>query len=195
MRPKSIAAAIGVTLLATAASAADIGWYGWGPRVGLSSDPDQVIGGAQFDLGEFTRNLRFQPSAEIGFGDDMVSFYGNAMTAYYFPVRLDAFEYTPLTEPFPVFDFDFVNGAIVPQRKQIEVRAQRDGTAQCVIFWFHMQLDQENAISNEPGSTTHWEQALQCLGTEVEVRAGEKLVIDAEHDCYMIRFKSCEAKK
>ena len=106
MRPKSIAAAIGVTLLATAASAADIGWYGWGPRVGLSSDPDQVIGGAQFDLGEFTRNLRFQPSAEIGFGDDMVSFYGNAMTAYYFPVKGNVIPYAGAQITAWLVDFD-----------------------------------------------------------------------------------------
>ena len=45
--------------------------------------------------------------------------------------------------------------------------AKRDGTGQCIIFWFNMQLDAENAISNEPGSTTHWEQALQCLDSEI----------------------------
>jgi hypothetical protein len=87
MRPRSFAIALVVLTAATFAPAAEIGWNGWGPRVGLSSDPDQVVAGAHFDLGEFTRNLRFQPSVEIGLGDDLVSFYGNAMTAYYFPVK------------------------------------------------------------------------------------------------------------
>ena len=131
------------------------------------------------------RNLNRATTAE-GFDVSLINRYA---TSNYVPVRLAAFEYTPLTEPFPVFSFDFVNGTIAPERKQIEVQALRDGTAHCVIFWFHMQLDHENAISNEPGSTTHWEQALQCLETEVTVRAGDKLVIDAEHDCHMVRFK------
>jgi hypothetical protein len=132
------------------------------------------------------RNLNLARTA-AGFDVSLINRYA---TANYFPVRLDAFEYTPVTEPFVVFNFDFVNGTIVPERKKIEVRAERDGTAQCVIFWFNMQLDGENSISNEPGSTTHWEQALQCLENEVAVRAGETFVIDAEHDCHLIRFGS-----
>ena len=131
------------------------------------------------------RNLNVARSA-AGFDVSLINRYA---TGQYFPVRLDAFEYAPLTEPFAVFNFDFVNGTIVPERKKIEVRAQRDGTAQCVIFWFNMQLDKENSISNEPGSTTHWEQALQCFENEIAVRAGETIVIDAEHDCHLIRFR------
>ena len=132
------------------------------------------------------RNLNCARTA-AGFDVSLINRYA---TAHYIPVRLDAFEYAALTEPFPVFSFDFVNGAIVPERKRIEVQALRDGTAHCVIFWFNMQLDAENSISNQPGSTTHWEQALQCLDNEVSVRAGETIVIDAEHDCHMIRFQN-----
>jgi hypothetical protein len=44
--------------------------YGWGIRAGLSSDPDQVYGGVHFDLGELTRDVRFRPTVEVGFGDD-----------------------------------------------------------------------------------------------------------------------------
>jgi len=106
MRSRIIFAAIGVTLIATVAPAADIGWYGWGPRVGIASDPDQVIAGAHFDLGEFTRNLRFQPSAEIGVGDDIVSFYGNAMTAYYFPVKGSVIPYAGAQLTAWLVDFD-----------------------------------------------------------------------------------------
>jgi Ribosomal protein L11 methyltransferase (PrmA) len=118
-----------------------------------------------------------------------VSLANRYATAHYFPVRLAAFEYTALTDPFEVFHFDFANGTIVPERKTIEVRAKRDGAVQCIIFWFNMQLDEENAISNEPGSTTHWEQALQCLDTESRVHAGDTLLVNAEHDCHLIRFK------
>jgi type II protein arginine methyltransferase len=118
-----------------------------------------------------------------------VSLANRYATAHYFPVRLAAFEYTALTDPFEVFHFDFANATIVPERKTIEVRAKRDGFGQCIIFWFNMQLEAENAISNEPGSTTHWEQALQCLDIDTSVRAGDPLLVNAEHDCHLIRFK------
>lgn len=47
-----------------------IGLDGWGIRAGLSSDPDQVYGGVHFNLGEFTKDIRFRPIMELGFGDD-----------------------------------------------------------------------------------------------------------------------------
>lgn len=130
------------------------------------------------------RNLNYARTA-AGFDVSLANRY---VTANYFPVRLAAFEYTALTDPFEVFHFDFANGAIVAEQKTIEVRGVRDGVGQCIVFWFNMQLDQENAISNEPGSTTHWEQALQCLATETPVRAGDTLLVNAEHDCHLIRF-------
>ena len=79
--------AAAATVAPAAAAEAGVGFRGWGPRVGASSDADQVLVGAQFDLGEFTTNLRWQPSVELGFGDDKFSLYGNFMVAYYFPVK------------------------------------------------------------------------------------------------------------
>lgn len=136
--------------------------------------------------------LRHLNSARTAAGFD-VSLVNRYAVAHYFPVRLGAFDYTPLTDPFEVFHFDFANGAIVPDRKTITVRAKRDGVGHCIVFWFNMLLDSETSISNEPGSTTHWEQALQCLDTEVAIRAGETMVIEAEHDCHIIAFNSCKA--
>jgi hypothetical protein len=45
------------------------GYQGFGPRVGLSIDPDQAFVGMHVDLGEAFPHVRFQPNAEIGFGD------------------------------------------------------------------------------------------------------------------------------
>lgn len=106
MRPHRFAIALAVLTIGTAASATDIGFNGWGPRVGVTSDPDQVVAGAHFDLGEFTRNLRFQPSVELGLGDDIVSFYGNAMTAYYFPVKGSVTPYAGAQLTAWLIDFD-----------------------------------------------------------------------------------------
>jgi type II protein arginine methyltransferase len=131
------------------------------------------------------RNLNYVETA-AGFD---VSLINQFATADYFPVRLAAFEYVALTDPFVVFDFDFVSSTIVPQRKTLSVPVAREGVGHCIVFWFDMHLDGEISISNEPGSTTHWEQALQCLPSEVPVRAGDTLAIEAEHDCSTISFK------
>lgn len=66
---------------------AQVEFRGVGPRVGLSQGPDQVLVGAQFDLGEFAKNVRWQPSVELGFGDDATALLGNFMVSYYFPVK------------------------------------------------------------------------------------------------------------
>ncbi len=65
-------------------SQSDIGWKGWGLRAGVTTDPDQVVGGVQFNLGEFTRNLRFQPDVQLGFGDDATTLYATAPVYYRF---------------------------------------------------------------------------------------------------------------
>ncbi len=85
---RSAAFRIAMTVLALAAfgaaSAADTGFQGWGPRVGATDDPDQIVVGVHLDMGEIARNVRWQPNFEIGFGDDWKSLSGNVLVAYYF---------------------------------------------------------------------------------------------------------------
>ncbi len=47
------------------------GFKGWGPRVGVTLDPDQIHIGAHADFGNFAQHLRLQPNFELGFGDDL----------------------------------------------------------------------------------------------------------------------------
>jgi len=68
----------------TTSSESDIGWKGWGLRAGLTTDPDQVVGGVQFNLGEFMKNLRFQPDIELGLGDDFTTLYATVPVYYRF---------------------------------------------------------------------------------------------------------------
>jgi len=86
MTGRSVRIAVGaiVACLVSGWAAADVGYRGWGPRVGLSDDPDQIVGGVHFDLGEFSPHVRLQPSVEVGFGDHVNSLLGNIMVSYYF---------------------------------------------------------------------------------------------------------------
>ena len=65
-------------------SGTSIGWHGWGVRAGVASDIDQVVGGAHFNLGEFARDLRFQPDVQVGAGDDFTTLYGTVPVYYRF---------------------------------------------------------------------------------------------------------------
>ena len=79
-------AVFAVPAQAESTSDSDIGWYGWGIRGGLADDPDQGLLGVHFNLGEFTRNLRFQPDVQIGFGDDQTTLFATAPVHYRFVV-------------------------------------------------------------------------------------------------------------
>jgi hypothetical protein len=79
--------------LAVAASSAiagpgdRVGFRGWGPRVGLSLGPDQVVFGAHMDFGYFAEHFRLQPNLEIGVGDGRTFTAMNVETAYRFNDR------------------------------------------------------------------------------------------------------------
>jgi hypothetical protein len=70
-------------LLPSLAAAEGLSYRGWGPRVGVSVDPDQLVAGIQIDLGELAKKLRFQPNFDVGYGDDAL-FIGGYLGAYWF---------------------------------------------------------------------------------------------------------------
>jgi hypothetical protein len=84
----ALAAALG-PVLAMAGPDTDVGFRGWGPRVGLSINPDQIHFGAHLDFGNFARHVRFQPNVEMGFGDGVKLYTVNAEAAYRFSSTWD----------------------------------------------------------------------------------------------------------
>jgi len=67
----------------------DVGFRGWGPRLGVTFDPDQFHVGAHMDFGNFARHIRIQPNIEAGFGDDVTLVTANLDAAYRFSDRWD----------------------------------------------------------------------------------------------------------
>lgn len=72
-------------LTAHAQSAAVVG--GFGPRVGFGVDPDQIIFGGQAIIGEIAPDLTFDPSLELGFGDDVSVISFNFDLHYHFAIQ------------------------------------------------------------------------------------------------------------
>jgi hypothetical protein len=67
----------------------DIGFRGWGPRLGASVDPDQVHFGVHLDFGNFAKHVRFQPNLELGLGENVTLITINGEAAYRFLSRWD----------------------------------------------------------------------------------------------------------
>jgi len=86
MRYIQIVLILAVMLMATGvqADSTQVGFRGWGPRVGLTVDPDQIHFGAHLDFGNFGRRVRFQPNFELGFGDNITLAALNLEAAYRF---------------------------------------------------------------------------------------------------------------
>jgi len=51
------------------AEAQQLGYRSFGIRGGLSVDPDQLVVGVHLDVGTLAKQVRLQPSFDIGFGD------------------------------------------------------------------------------------------------------------------------------
>ncbi|MFN8177464.1 MAG: hypothetical protein U0167_06035 [bacterium] len=65
------------------------GIRGWGPRIGLSSNPDQLVVGAHLDAGRLAPRVRFQPALELGVGDHATILSVKAPVHYRFPTSGD----------------------------------------------------------------------------------------------------------
>lgn len=66
-----------------------LGFRGWGPRLGLTVDPDQVHFGVHADFGDFTQRFRFQPNIEMGVGDGYTTAAFNLEGSYRFRNQWD----------------------------------------------------------------------------------------------------------
>ena len=80
---------VSATAQETQGSSSDFGYRGWGPRVGLTINPDQVHFGAHIDFGAIAPQLRFQPNIEAGFGDHITLIAFNLDLNYRFASRWD----------------------------------------------------------------------------------------------------------
>jgi hypothetical protein len=77
--------ALGALSAVPAHAAAVLG--GVGPRVGFSSNPDQLVFGGQAIIGELAPDLTFDPNLEFGFGDHATVIAANFDLHYHFVIE------------------------------------------------------------------------------------------------------------
>lgn len=87
MLRRTLALALVVLALPAAALAQSRVGTAIGPRVGVSSSPDQLVLGGQLDLGEIAPDLTLTPNLELGFGDDITVVQLNGDLHYHFLIQ------------------------------------------------------------------------------------------------------------
>jgi hypothetical protein len=73
-------------LLPISAYAAGAAVTSYGPRVGFSTSPDQLVVGGQLSVGNVTPEITFDPNVELGFGDNATLIAFNLDLHYHFDI-------------------------------------------------------------------------------------------------------------
>jgi type I protein arginine methyltransferase len=99
-------------------------------------------------------------------------------TRSYFPVRERLYDYTPLSEPFLMREYSYLEDR---PSAPCPAMPYRSGVADGVLSWFEASFGDET-ITNSPGTHGHWHQAYHPLTSPVEVTAKEdvRLSIDPQ---------------
>jgi SAM-dependent methyltransferase len=112
-----------------------------------------------------------------------LSEFNRLATAEYFSFRLRTVPHSPLSEPVPLFSFDFGRSPVEPERQRVRVEPVADGDCHAVVFWFSLDLVPGIVLSNGPDNpASHWRQAVQCLPAPLPVRTGQPVSLIVSHD-------------
>ncbi len=97
-------------------------------------------------------------------------------------VELGAEPHRLLTEPVPVFDFDFRTTVANAGERQVVVPATATGTLHAVAIWYDLYLDEGTRMTTAPGiERNHWKQAVDFLPADIPVSAGQALAVQARY--------------
>ena len=91
-------------------------------------------------------------------------------------------EHRLLTDPFPLFDFDFREAVPGAGQKRLDVAAAAAGSVHAAAVWYDLHLDGAITVSTAPGTKgNHWAQALSFLPADIPVKPGDKLAVHANY--------------
>jgi type I protein arginine methyltransferase len=105
-----------------------------------------------------------------------ISALNDYSTRTYFPVRERLYDYTPLSEPFPLHQYSYVEERMITPKRAI---AYRSGTAHGMLSWFEAQFGNET-VTNSPGTHGHWHQAFHPFEDVLDVSAKQEITLDLD---------------
>lgn len=118
-----------------------------------------------------------------------VSDFNKFASKSYFPVRLNTWPYSVLSEINTLIDVDLTSASFQPSEKTISFAINQTGELHGVVFWFDVTLVPGIVISNSPQNTrSHWMQAFACFDKPKWVKRGEKIDLQLTMDTETIQF-------
>lgn len=98
-------------------------------------------------------------------------------------IFLPAEEHTLLSEPAPLFAFDFARPVEFERAGTATFRCTAEGAAHAVAMWFRLDLDDERGGSTKPGGgLRHWATPLFFLEHDIPVKPGQEVTLGVRHD-------------
>ena len=128
-------------------------------------------------------------------GFDLSAFDQYRIQEEYLTVHLTNETYQPLSGVFPITEFNFYNLPVAvqdddPITKRLNIRLERGGEVQAVVFWFDLTLYKDLVVSSRPGGELkHWGQALFCFEDPVKANAGDEIELDFIRSDQLIWFE------
>lgn len=110
-------------------------------------------------------------------GFDMSPLADLALEKHFYPVVPGQEEWTPLTAPVALIDFDFSQPARLPRDGRVTTKLTASGLVQALLLWIELTLDAKTHVSSGPnGSLRHWNAVLFLLDDAV-TKGGDDITI------------------
>ena len=145
-------------------------------------------------LASVPRLKRLHPLNDIS-GFDLRPFARRALEKQFYPINLQAEQWTALSEPFDVLKLDFRDHIASRQNWSLPVTATADGVVDGLLLWFDLQLDDHISLTSGPGEhkASHWDPVVFVFDATCSVRAGETVAFNARMGSNVLFFENLAA--
>ncbi|NKB20797.1 MAG: tetratricopeptide repeat protein [Alphaproteobacteria bacterium] len=112
-----------------------------------------------------------------------ISLFNALRPNMYLQTNLSKYQWQMLSDPVPVFSFDFTQNTLASREESFRLTPHTDGVAHGVAFWFDLHLSSEITLSTSPAAPpTHWHQAVYTFSEPMEIKQNEPVRLFASHD-------------
>jgi len=103
----------------------------------------------------------------------------NLSTPGHFPLRLDTWPHTLLSEQVEIFRMDLVAEPLIDGSRVLRLPITESAIADGLVAWFELELAEGVTLNNAPANAgSHWMQAYLPFASPCPVIAGQQLVVE-----------------
>jgi len=126
-----------------------------------------------------------------------VSLFNIFSTQGYFPVRLNSWETSLVSDEVIFYQRDFVKPDSFDENSRIDFTATQDATVDGIVFWFELDLvESQPPVTNNPAhKKNHWMQSVQIFEHAQTVSKGERFSVNYKTGTLTIDFSPANMLK